>query len=60
MTAKELIKRLEQAGFVNKGGAKHDKLRHPDGRVTVVHRHKGDIPLGTVKNIEKQTGVGLS
>jgi mRNA interferase HicA len=59
MTARELIKRLEQAGFVNQGGAKHDKLRHPDGRVTVVHRHKGEIPLGTLKNIEKQSGVRL-
>ena len=59
MTARELIARLQQAGFINKGGAKHDKLSHPDGRVTVVHRHKGDIPFGTLKNIEKQTGVRL-
>ena len=60
MTTKELIARLEQAGFINTGGAKHDKLRHPDGRITVVHRHKGDIALGTLKNIEKQTSVKLS
>ncbi|MDR0465902.1 MAG: type II toxin-antitoxin system HicA family toxin [Deltaproteobacteria bacterium] len=60
MTARELIQRLEQAGFVGKDGAKHVKLRHPDGRVTVVHRHKGDIPHGTLKNIEKQSGVKLS
>ena len=60
MTARELIQRLEKAGFVNKGGKSHDKLSHPDGRVTVVHRHKGDIPLGTLKAIEKQTKVKLT
>ena len=59
MTRRELLKKLEQAGFINEGGAKHDKLRHRDGRVTVIHRHKGDIPLGTLKNIEKQTGIRL-
>ncbi len=59
MTAKELIKKLEAAGFVNKGGRNHDKLVHPDGRVTVVHRHKGDIPLGTLKAIARQTGIRL-
>ena len=59
MTARELIKRLAEAGFIVKGGTKHDKLVHPDGRVTVVHRHRGDIPLGTLKDIEKQTGVKL-
>jgi predicted RNA binding protein YcfA (HicA-like mRNA interferase family) len=59
MTARELIRLLTMAGFMVKGGRKHDKLVHPDGRVTVVHRHKGDIPLGTLKDIEKQTGVKL-
>lgn len=59
MTAKELIKKLEAAGFVNRGGRNHDKLVHPDGRVTVVHRHKGDIPLGTLKAIARQTGIRL-
>lgn len=60
MTARELINRLEQAGFINKGGRNHDKLVHADGRVTVVHRHKGDIPFGTLKAIEKQTLVKLT
>ncbi len=60
MTAHELIKRLEKAGFINTGGRNHTKLAHPDGRVTVVHRHKGDIPMGTLKAIEKQTKVKLT
>ena len=60
MTAHELVKRLEKAGFVNKGGRNHDKMTHPDGRVTVVRRHKGSIPLGTLKAIERQTKVKLT
>ena len=60
MTAQELIKRLEKVGFVNHGGRNHDKLSHPDGRITVIHRHKGDIPLGTLKAIERQTKVKLT
>lgn len=59
MTAKELIQKLEKAGFVNQGGARHDKLVHPDGRVTVIYRHKGDIPQGTLKAISRQCGVPL-
>jgi predicted RNA binding protein YcfA (HicA-like mRNA interferase family) len=59
MNVRELKAKLEQAGFIQKGGTKHDKFVHPDGRITVVHRHKGDIPLGTLKNIEKQTGIRL-
>lgn len=59
MNAREVIKRLEKAGFVNKGGTNHDKLVHPDGRKTVVYRHKGDIPAGTLRAIERQSGVSL-
>lgn len=59
MTAKELIKRLESEGFTNHGGTNHDKLVHPDGRVTVIFRHKGDIPIGTLKAIAKQAKIKL-
>ena len=59
MNAREVIKKLEAAGFVNRGGTNHDKLVLPDGRQTVVHRHKGDIPLGTLKAIARQTGIKL-
>lgn len=59
MTAHDLIKKLEDAGFVAHEGARHTKLSHPDGRVTVVHRHRGDIPLGTLKAIARETGVAL-
>lgn len=59
MTSKEIINKLIEAGFINKGGRKHDKLVHPDGRITVIHRHQGDLPTGTLKAIEKQTKVKL-
>jgi len=38
----------------------HCQLRHPTkkGRVTVPHPRR-DIPLGTVKSIEKQSGLLL-
>ncbi len=42
------------------GGKGHEKMVHPDGRVTVVFRHKGDIPKGTLKAIERQTQVKLT
>ena len=38
----------------------HVQFKHPDkpGRVTVPHP-KRDIPLGTLKSIEKQSGLKL-
>jgi predicted RNA binding protein YcfA (HicA-like mRNA interferase family) len=44
---------------VNQIGS-HRQFRHPDkkGRVTVPHPYK-DIPLGTLKSIEKQAGIKL-
>lgn len=59
MTAHDLIAILEKDGFVAHEGSRHTKLTHPDGRMTVIHRHKGDIPLGTLKAISRQTGVKL-
>jgi predicted RNA binding protein YcfA (HicA-like mRNA interferase family) len=39
----------------------HVQLKHPDrkGRVTVPHPRK-DLPIGTVRSIERQSGVPLS
>ena len=59
MAARDVIKRLEAAVFVNKGGSRHDRLVHPDGRTTVVFRHKGDLPVGTLKAISRQTGIPM-
>lgn len=59
MTARELTNILEQAGFKATEGARHTKWKHPDGRVTVIHRHKGDIPRGTLKAIFREAGLPM-
>ncbi|NDV27935.1 type II toxin-antitoxin system HicA family toxin [Desulfovibrio sp. JC010] len=61
MTSKELIKQLEKDGWhkVNSVGS-HWQFKHPSksGRVTVPHPKK-DLPVGTLKSIEKQAGLKL-
>jgi predicted RNA binding protein YcfA (HicA-like mRNA interferase family) len=61
MTSQEIIKKLEKEGWfiVNQKGS-HVQLKHSHkpGRVTVPHPKK-DIPTGTLKSIEKQSGVVL-
>lgn len=61
MNSKEIIKALEADGWQNvaqKGS--HMQFKHPTkpGRVTVPHPAK-DMPIGTLKSIEKQSGVKL-
>ena len=51
-----IIRRLQRAGFAVVEGASHTKLIHADGRRTVRARHN-DLPSGTVRAIERQTGV---
>ena len=58
MKRRDIIRKLEQAGFIALEGGNHTKLQHPDGRRTIVGRH-GEIPSGTVRAIEKQTKVRL-
>lgn len=60
-SSREIIGALEQDGWyaVHTVGS-HWQFKHPikPGRVTVPHPRK-DIPLGTVKSIEKQAGIKL-
>jgi predicted RNA binding protein YcfA (HicA-like mRNA interferase family) len=60
---REVIKILQEAGFQEAKGGKgsHIKLKHPDGRITVLPMHgmNKDVPIGTLKAIEKQTGIKL-
>ncbi len=60
MTAKVAVKILKAAGFaeVSQRGS-HLKLRHPDGRKTIIPMHRGDLKLGTQRAIERQTNVKL-
>ncbi len=60
MTEIEVVKRLLKAGFIEFPGTKHRFFKHPDGRNTRVPRHKGDLPKGTLKAIEKQSQVKMS
>lgn len=59
MDSRTIIKILKQNGWyeVAKVGS-HSQFRHSyiKGRVTVPHPKK-DIPIGTLKSIERQSGV---
>ena len=61
MDSRKIIKLLKQNGwhYVAKVGS-HIQFRHPErkGRVTVPHPKK-DIPIGTLKSIERQSGIKL-
>ncbi len=58
MDSRTVLKLLLADGWyrVNQVGS-HIQLKHPEkpGRVTLVHP-KRDIPLGTLRSIEKQAG----
>ena len=59
MNSRTIIKILKQNGWyeVAKSGS-HLQFRHTErkGRVTVPHPKK-DIPIGTLKSIENQSGI---
>ena len=57
MTKREVEKLLKEAGFVRRGGGRHDIWVKPGYPPIPVHRHKGDIPIGTLKNILKHAGL---
>jgi predicted RNA binding protein YcfA (HicA-like mRNA interferase family) len=59
--SRDVIKELQKDGWyeVRQVGS-HRQFKHPTkkGRVTVPHP-KRDIPIGTLKSIEKQAGIKL-
>jgi predicted RNA binding protein YcfA (HicA-like mRNA interferase family) len=61
MHSRDVIKLLKADGWyeVNQVGS-HKQFKHPTkkGRATVPHPNR-DIPIGTLKSIEKQTGIKL-
>jgi predicted RNA binding protein YcfA (HicA-like mRNA interferase family) len=63
MRPDEVIKRLNADGWFALPGKRtsHKQFKHPTkaGKVTVA-MHRGDIPLPTLKDIEKQSGVKLT
>ena len=59
MTAEELKRKLRNAGWTIEEGTKHSQATHPafPGVKIPIHRHKGDIPTGTLHNILKAAGL---
>jgi predicted RNA binding protein YcfA (HicA-like mRNA interferase family) len=58
---RNVIKALTEAGWVKVGQeGSHVQFKHPmiPGRVTVPHPER-DIPIGTLRSIEKQSGLRL-
>ena len=61
MRSGEVIRRLEAAGWLEvRQSGSHKQFKHPalPGRVTVPHP-KSDLPVGTLKSIERQSGLKL-
>jgi predicted RNA binding protein YcfA (HicA-like mRNA interferase family) len=61
MSSREVIQALTQDGWFEVAQAgSHKQFKHAakSGRVTVPHP-KRDIPMGTLKSIEKQAGIRL-
>lgn len=61
MDSRNVIRILEKEGWYRVGQkGSHVQFRHPDrkGRVTVPHP-KRDLPPGTLRSIEKQSGIRL-
>jgi len=58
----EVIRRLRSAGWSqvrSKGSHRHFKHETRPGIVTVPHPKK-DLPIGTLRSIEQQSGVKLT
>lgn len=61
MHSREIISALQRDGWVQVAQrGSHTQFKHPTkiGRVTVPHP-KRDVPIGTLKSIEKQSGLKL-
>lgn len=61
LSSREILKRLHKAGWVeDRKSGSHVQLTHSErpGTITVPHPEK-DFPIGTLRSIEKQSGVKL-
>jgi predicted RNA binding protein YcfA (HicA-like mRNA interferase family) len=61
MDSRTIIAKLEAAGWRLVGvKGSHHQFRHParPNRVTVAHPKK-DVPIGTIKSIERQSGLRI-
>lgn len=61
MRSRDIIKKLEKAGWIEvRQQGSHKQFRHPSkpGTVTVPHP-KSEMAIGTIKSIERQSGLRL-
>jgi predicted RNA binding protein YcfA (HicA-like mRNA interferase family) len=60
MHSREIISALQRDGVQAAQKGSHIQFKHPvkKGRVTVPHPAR-DVPIGTLKSIEKQSGLRL-
>ena len=59
-TYREITKRLTRLGFVfdKQGKGSHEFWRNPgSGKYTMVPKHRGDMPEGTLRAILHQAGI---
>jgi len=60
ISSKEVVKKLEAAGWiVVRQTGSHIILRSPTGRTVPVPGGRKDLAIGTVRSIERITGVKL-
>ncbi|MDX2223590.1 MAG: type II toxin-antitoxin system HicA family toxin [Rhodospirillaceae bacterium] len=60
ISAKDAVRALEAAGFrIDRQRGSHITLKHPDGRLTQVPMHSGDLKSGTMRSIERAVGFKL-
>lgn len=60
MNSKEIIKILKQNGFRFKSQKGSHKKFIKDEKIVIVADHgKDEVPMGTLKNIERQSGIKL-
>jgi predicted RNA binding protein YcfA (HicA-like mRNA interferase family) len=62
MNGKVIVKKLEAAGWISQGKrGSHEKLINPDhpelGAVIVPIHGAKDVPIGTLKSIERQAKI---
>lgn len=62
MKPREVLKKLKEAGWEEAKGERHViSAENPAGYVVPISNHPSkDLPIGTLKRIEKLTGVKLT
>lgn len=55
--SKEVIKILQQAGFIIKRQAGTHVIMKKDEKMVVIPVHHETMPIGTLKSIERQSGI---